>query len=150
MYSVQLVHFFMDRSPGGNRQVSLPWYSPDRVHGYECYCQAYCMGCTQGIGLLIAKDRMHGGFPFEVFSKLYDSLVQPIMDLGTSVWGHKPFSCIDAVQNRAMRNFLGVGKRTPVAAMQGDIGWSAPAHRQWLYMCNSTVVQTGTNGSWTN
>ncbi len=54
------------------------------------------------------------------------------MDHGASVWGYKSFSCIDAVQNRAMRYFLGVGKRTPVAVMQGDIGWSVPAHRQWI------------------
>ncbi len=88
----------------------------------------------RALGLLIAKGQRHGDFPFEVFSKLYDSLVQQIMDYGASVWGHKSFSCIDAVQNRAMRYFLGVGKRTPVAAMQGDIGWSVPAHRQWLFV----------------
>ncbi len=67
-----------------------------------------------------------------MFSKLYDSLVQPIMDYGASV----SFSCIDAVQNRAMKYFLGVGKRTPVAAMQGDIGWSVPTHRHQLYTDN--------------
>ncbi len=54
------------------------------------------------------------------------------MDNGASVWGHKSFSCIDAIQNQAKRYFLGVGKRTPVAVMQDDIGWSVTAHRQWL------------------
>ena len=32
-------------------------------------------------------------------------------------------SCINAIQNRAMRFFLGVGKYTPVAALQGEMGW---------------------------
>jgi hypothetical protein len=43
---------------------------------------------------------------------LYDSLVQPIIGYGASIWGYKSFSCIEAVQNRAMRYSLGVGKRT--------------------------------------
>ncbi len=76
----------------------------------------------RALGLLIAKGRIHGGFPFEVFSMLYDSLGEPIMDYGTSVWGHKSFSCIDAVQNWAMRYFLRLGKRTPVVARQWEIG----------------------------
>ncbi len=43
------------------------------------------------------------------------------MDYGTSVWGHKSFSCKDIVQNWDMRYFLRLGKHTPVAAMQDDI-----------------------------
>jgi hypothetical protein len=63
---------------------------------------------------------------------LYDSLVQPIIDYGASVWGTKSYNCISAVQNRAMRCFLGVGKKTPIAAMEGDMGWRSPEYRQWV------------------
>ena len=42
------------------------------------------------------------------------------------------FSCINAVQFRACRYFLGVGKYTPTAAVSGDMGWTQPEHRQWL------------------
>ena len=66
----------------------------------------------RALGLLIAKSKAHGGLPYTVFTKLYDALVQPIMDYGAAIWGHKPHSCIQAVQNRAMRFHLGVGRRT--------------------------------------
>ncbi len=35
----------------------------------------------RALGLLTAKGRMHGGFPFVVFSNLYDLLVQPIITI---------------------------------------------------------------------
>ena len=33
---------------------------------------------------------------------------------------------------RACRFFLGVGKRTPNAAVQGEMGWTVPWQHQWL------------------
>lgn len=36
------------------------------------------------------------------------------------------------VQHRASRYFLGVGKRAPNRAVEGDIGWKLPFERQWL------------------
>ena len=69
--------------------------------------------------------------PYDVFTKLYDSLVWPVISYGAAIWGDRSFSCIDAIQNRAMRFFLGVGKYNPTAAVSGDMGW-IPCHiRQW-------------------
>ena len=42
------------------------------------------------------------------------------------------FSSISAVQNRACRFFLGLGKYAPNPAVQGDMGWILPKHRQWI------------------
>ncbi len=60
-------------------------------------------------------------------------------------WGHKSFSCIQAVQNRALRYYLGLGKYAPVAAMQGDMGWSVSEHRQWVCVtrqwCRSSTME---------
>ena len=53
------------------------------------------------------------------------------MAYGVAVWGDKTYSCINAVQNRAMRFFLGVGKYSSNAAVSRDIGWSQLALRQW-------------------
>ena len=35
------------------------------------------------------------------------------------------------MQNKALRFFLGVGKYTPVAALQGDMGWEPSIVKQW-------------------
>ena len=45
--------------------------------------------------------------------------------------GTKEYSCINAVQNRACRFFLGVGKYAPNNAVNGDMGWIPPFAKQW-------------------
>ena len=59
---------------------------------------------------------------FKCFTKLYESMVIPIIRYEAAIWGHKEFSCINAVHNRMCRYFLGVKKFTPNAAVQGDMG----------------------------
>ena len=82
-------------------------------------------------GLLIAKYKSIGGMPFNVFSKLYDNLVWPVISYGAAIWGTKSYSCISAVQTRAMRFFLGTGKYTPNASLYGDMGWQPPLIKQF-------------------
>ncbi len=48
-------------------------------------------------------------------------------------------SCVEAIQNRAMRFVLGLKKYAPNQAVGGDMGWSPTPVRQWgsvtrLYM----------------
>ena len=78
----------------------------------------------RALGLLIAKSKQVGGFPFQCYTKLYQSLVQSVLDYGACVWGHKQFSCISAVQHRAMRSFLGVHCKTSNTAIFGEMGWT--------------------------
>ena len=68
-----------------------------------------------------------------MFTKLYDTVVWPVISCGAAVWGGKVFSCINAVQNRAMRFYL--GKNTPNAAVSGDMGWQPPEVKQWKAAC---------------
>ncbi len=76
----------------------------------------------RALGMLIAKSKAHGGMPYAVFTKLFDSLVQPIIDYGASIWAHKIHSSIQVVQNQTAHYFLGVGRKTPLAGVQGDMG----------------------------
>ncbi len=41
----------------------------------------------RALGVLVAKHKSQGGLPFRVFTKLYDSLAQPILDYGDAIWG---------------------------------------------------------------
>jgi hypothetical protein len=90
------------------------------------------LAAQRALGVLVAKSKSQGGLPYPVFTKLYDTFVQPIIDYGAAIWGHKSFSCIQKVQNRAMRYYLGVGRRTPNVALQGEMGWSCSEKRQWV------------------
>jgi len=72
-----------------------------------------------------------GGVPCNVDSKLYDSVVWPVINYSAPLWGARTYSCINAVHNRAQRFFLGVGKYTPNDGISGDMGWIPPQVRQW-------------------
>ena len=83
------------------------------------------------MGLVIANCKYAGGVPYNVFKKLYDTIVWPVIGYGAAVWGYRSFACINAVHHRAMRFFLGVGKYTPNAALVGEMAWLPPVVRQW-------------------
>ena len=91
---------------------------------------------SRALGLLIAKFKTIGGMPFDVYSKLYDSVVCPVISYGAAIWGDQTYSCIEAVQNRATRFFQGIGKYMPIAVVYGEMGWQPPLSRQWKSLCN--------------
>ena len=70
--------------------------------------------------------------PFECFTQCYGATVQSIIDYNAAIWGTKSMSCINAVQNRACRYFLGLGRYAPNDAINGDMGWLSPEHSQWM------------------
>ena len=99
---------------------------------YSITAKMVAQAASRALGLLIAKDKCNGGMPFKCYTKLYESLVQSVIDYGAAIWGTQEYSCISAVQNRACRYFMGLGKYAPNIALQGDTGWKHPYHKQWL------------------
>lgn len=61
------------------------------------------------MGLLIANSKSVGGMSHEVFSKLYETTVCPVVSYGALVLCNKSCYCINAIQNRAMRYVLSFG-----------------------------------------
>lgn len=91
---------------------------------------------NRALGLIIAKDKAFGGLPFKTFTKLYDSMVWSVINYAAGIWGCKTYSCINAVQSRAERYFLGVGRYTPNTAVHGDTAWHPPIVKQWKSVIN--------------
>ena len=61
---------------------------------------------------------------YNTFTKLYNSCVVPIMNCGVGIWGiYSKSKLSDAVQNRAIRSFLGVCKFSANLAINGDMDW---------------------------
>ena len=102
---------------------------------FNITAKVVAQSASRALGLLIAKFKCLGGMPYDVFTRLYDTMVWPVIGYGASVWGVKSFSCINAVHNRAMRFFLGTGKYTPNAAVSGDMGWQPVPTKIWKSIC---------------
>ncbi len=51
------------------------------------------------------------------------SLVCPVMDYGSAVWGMKSHDNLEQVHNRAIRFFAGVHRLCPKPGFIGDMGW---------------------------
>ena len=110
---------------------------------YGLIAKEVAKAANRALGSIIAKSKAYGGLPYSCFTKLFNSLVKPIIDYSAGVWGFKGYSCINAVYYRACRYFLGVGKYTPNVAVLCEMGWDSPLQaqwhclvKQWFRMCN--------------
>ena len=108
----------------------------DEYLDYNVTSKCVAQSAGRALGLLIAKFKNAGGLPYEVYTKLYNACVIPVISYGAAIWGTKQFSSINAVHNRAMRFFLGTGKYTPNVAVQGEMGWKPINIDQWKAICN--------------
>ena len=91
---------------------------------------------SRALGFLICKDKALGGIPFKCFTKCYNSLVQPVIDYCSSIWGTNGYSCVEVVQNRACRYFLGLGKYAPTPARSQ----SNSSCRTWCYRVKQFLI----------
>ena len=64
---------------------------------------------TRAQGALNGKYISAGGMTYNVFAKLYATLIEPIMHYGARIWGTRKHKLLNTVQNKAARLFLGTG-----------------------------------------
>ena len=81
------------------------------------------------MGKICNTFRNNGDLGFKTFHTLFNSCVLPILAYSSGVWGYKDFQCSEAIQNRAMRFYLGVNRFTPNHAISGDMGWYPIAYQ---------------------
>ena len=60
---------------------------------------------------------------FDVYTKLVNSVVEPVLFYCAGIWGNRYQKEIDVVFNKACRYFLGTSKNASNAATRGDMGW---------------------------
>ena len=130
----KIVHFRRKSCPGstqqfhcGNKSIEIASsykYLSLLLNGFLC-CQITAkvvfQSASRALGLLISKDKAVREVLCECFSKCYDALVQSIINFRAAVWGSTGYSCVAAVQNRAYRYVMGLGKYAPSPAIQGDM-----------------------------
>ena len=91
---------------------------------------------TRALGAIRNKLYNIKNIRYKSYSKLYQTGIAPIIDYCSAVWGYKSFKCIQDVQNRAIRYYLGVHKFCPLSFLEGDMGWANSLVRSKLNMIN--------------
>ncbi len=89
----QIVHF---RTQSKERTGVIFIYGEQNINIVSQY-KMVAKSAGRALGLLIAKCKGSGGMPYDVYTKLYDALVQPIIDYGAGIWETKDFSCINCI-----------------------------------------------------
>ena len=98
---------------------------------YEEMAKHVAKSASRALSLVITKYKSCGGLAFRTYTKLYETMVWSIIGYGASIWGSREYNCINSVQLKAARFFLGVGRYTPNAGVLGDIGWDPVVSKQW-------------------
>ena len=98
---------------------------------------------SRAVSALYTKCLRAGGTTIDVFEKLYESLVEPVLFYGSEIWGISDHREIQTVQNKACRYFLGGGKCASNVALRGDMGWNScyvksktEVFRMWIKLRN--------------
>lgn len=97
---------------------------------FSVTAQVLADSANRALGAIINKYKKINGLGYYTFTRLFHSGVCPILDYCTEIWGFKNFKSIEAVQNKAIRIFLGLHRFAPVAAINGDMGWTQCSVRQ--------------------
>lgn len=90
---------------------------------------------SRALAALYTKFLYVGGMDYDVFCKLYESLVEPVLLYGAGLWGLREHKKLNTVQNKACRYFLGLGKNAANIASRGDMGWSSCSVKQKIEAC---------------
>ena len=80
----------------------------------------------------MAKFETFKAIGFDTFNKLYHTIVVPITDYCSSVWGYGIFTKAASIQNKAICYFLGVHSTAPLAGLQGEVNWITSRYRRHL------------------
>ena len=89
---------------------------------------------SRALGSVISKLKSLKDVRYKTYLTLYNTQILPILNYCSSVWAHKKANECDVVQNKAIRYFMGVHCFTPVAAINGDMGWLPCKYRRYLCM----------------
>lgn len=85
---------------------------------------------SRALGAVLSKTKLCPDLGFATFTKLYNSMVESVLLYAAGVWGFEETKECKAIQNRAIRYFLGVHKYTTKLAIEGDMGWDSCLTKQ--------------------
>ena len=97
---------------------------------------AQCLADSAGraLGSIVTKMIKHGGFPFNVYSILYDACVTSIADYSGEIFGYNQHQPTLNLHLRAIRAFLGLPKNSCNVGVLSEVDWLLPQYRTRMKM----------------
>ena len=87
---------------------------------------------SHALGAVYMKYLYTGGMSYDVYTKMIETIVEPVLFYCSGIWGTRKFPKVQSMLNKACRYFLGVTKNAPNIATRGDMGWVAAEVKQKL------------------
>ncbi len=87
---------------------------------------------SRALGAVYTKFISGGGMTHDVYTKLVETVVEPVLFYGSGIWGLNNYPEVNVVLNKACRYFLGTGGNTSNIATRGDMGWNSCHVKQKL------------------
>ena len=97
---------------------------------------ADCLADSAGraLGAIITKMIKNRGFPFRVYTVLYEACVTSIVDYAGEVTGYTQYSRSVQLHARAIRAFLGLPKNSCNVGVLSEVDWLLPEYRTRIRM----------------
>ena len=74
---------------------------------------------SRELGAIYMKYQSAGGMTYYVYSKLIDSVVEPVLSFCAGILANRKLSKVESIINKACRYFLGVSKNAQHASSKG-------------------------------
>ncbi len=94
----------------------------DEYLTFDKAAEVLSAAANRALGGMINKFKSIREMSYNTYSKLYGSMVCPVMDYGSAIWGCKGYDKLDQVHHRAIRFFTGVHRLCPIPGYVGDMG----------------------------
>ena len=84
----------------------------DKFLDYKITSQCVAVGSGQALGAVNMRFKTMKSMGLGTYKKMFENCVMPVLHDGAGVWRLQAHTCIQGVQNRAMRFYLGTHKCT--------------------------------------
>ena len=106
----------------------------DEFLNFDNTAEIQAEAAGRALGALITKTIKNGGFPFSIYSMLFESTVCSVSDYGAEIWGFESRDAISKLHLRAARCFLGLPKNATSAGVLSEMNWPEPVYRAQVRM----------------
>ena len=88
----------------------------------------------RALSSLITKMLKNGGFPYAVFTKLYQACVCSVSLYGSEIFGYEHFNSTFKLHLRAARAYLGLPKNVASYGLISELDWLLPQYMSQIKM----------------